>query len=68
MAVAVLFSRITNFDPTGCNETPIEFTPLSEINVLWSWPGHGGHEHGQPGCVDAKVSFHFISIYSLLHL
>lgn len=41
MAVSVLFSRIAHFDDTGCDETDIDFTPLSEVDVLWSWPGHG---------------------------
>ncbi|XP_041479826.1 uncharacterized protein LOC121427477 isoform X2 [Lytechinus variegatus] len=41
MAVSVLFSRLTQFDDTGCDQTPIDFTPLSEVDVLWSWPGHG---------------------------
>lgn len=41
MAVSVLFSRIPHFDDAGCDNTPIGFTPLSEVDVLWSWPGHG---------------------------
>ncbi|XP_071499211.1 uncharacterized protein [Diadema antillarum] len=41
MAVSILFARIGHFDDTGCNETRIDYTPLSDLDVLWSWPGTG---------------------------
>ena len=46
MAVSVLFSRLTEFDPTGCENAKLEYTPLSDVNMVWTYPGHGPQTMG----------------------
>lgn len=46
MAVSVLFSRLTEFDPTGCKNAKLEYTPLSDVNMVWTYPGHGPQTMG----------------------
>ena len=42
MAVSVLFSRLTEFDPTGCdNANKLDYTALSNVDIVWTYPGHG---------------------------
>ena len=46
MAVSVLFSRLTEFDPAGCENAKLEYTPLSDVNMVWTYPGHGPQTMG----------------------
>ncbi|XP_066296269.1 uncharacterized protein [Branchiostoma lanceolatum] len=39
MAVSVLFSRLKEFDSTGCDMTKPEYTPLSEADMVWTYDG-----------------------------
>ncbi|XP_022798777.1 uncharacterized protein LOC111336872 [Stylophora pistillata] len=44
--VSVLFSRLTEFDPFGCENAKLEYTPLSDVNMVWTYPGHGPQTMG----------------------
>ena len=45
-AVSIWFSKMTDFDPTGCpSEIPPSMT-LRDVDVLWRYPGHGDFTHG----------------------
>lgn len=46
MAVSVLFSRLTEFDPAGCEGAKLDYTPLSDVNMVWTYPGHGPQTMG----------------------
>ena len=46
VAVSVLFSRLTEFDPLGCENAKLEYTPLSDVNMVWTYPGHGPQTMG----------------------
>ena len=46
MAVSVLFSRLTSFDPRGCETKKLEFTPLNDTKMVWTYPGHGPQTMG----------------------
>ncbi|XP_035698141.1 uncharacterized protein LOC118431132 isoform X2 [Branchiostoma floridae] len=39
MAVSVLFSRLKEFDSTGCDTAKPEYTPLSEADMVWTYDG-----------------------------
>ena len=39
--VSVLFSRLTEFDPTGCDNAKLDYTALSDGHMAWPYPGHG---------------------------
>lgn len=41
VAVSMLFSRIQTFEDNGCDRDNQRNIPLNEMEVLWSWPGHG---------------------------
>ena len=44
VAVSILFSRFDNvveYDNTGCDSSPFEFVPLSNLDVDWKYPGYG---------------------------
>ena len=41
MTVSVLFSRVTEFDPTGCDNTKLDYTALSNVDKVWTYPGNG---------------------------
>ena len=36
MAVSVLFSWLTEFDPTGCSNAKLVYTALSDVNMVWT--------------------------------
>ena len=40
MAVSGLFSRLTEFDPTGCDNAMLDYTALSDVDMVWTYPGH----------------------------
>ena len=42
MAVSVLFSRLTEFDPTRCDtgNAKLDYTALSDVDMVWTYPGH----------------------------
>lgn len=46
LAVSVLFSRLTEFDPAGCEGAKLDYTPLSDVNMVWTYPGHGPQTMG----------------------
>lgn len=54
MAVSVLFSRLTEFDPTGCDTARLEYTPLSDVNMVWTYPGHGPQTMGNADPFEMK--------------
>ncbi|XP_078697158.1 uncharacterized protein LOC144925121 [Branchiostoma floridae x Branchiostoma belcheri] len=39
MAVSVLFSRLKEFDSTGCDTVKPEYTPLSQADMVWTYDG-----------------------------
>ncbi|XP_019616379.1 PREDICTED: uncharacterized protein LOC109463922 [Branchiostoma belcheri] len=41
VAVAILFARLEEFDDSDCDTQKVEYTPLSDIEVMWNWPGFG---------------------------
>ncbi|XP_070560023.1 uncharacterized protein [Ptychodera flava] len=46
IAVAMLFSRLYEFDDTGCDEAELKYTPLNEMEITWNWLGHGNMTMG----------------------
>ncbi|XP_070560529.1 bifunctional peptidase and arginyl-hydroxylase JMJD5-like [Ptychodera flava] len=46
IAVAMLFSRLFEFDDTGCDEAELKYTPLNEMEITWNWLGHGNMTMG----------------------
>ena len=67
MAVSVLFSRLTEFDPTNCENAKLEYTPLSDVNMVWTYPGHGPQTMGNVDPFEMKYAtmpnFIFYIIY-----
>ncbi|RMX38199.1 hypothetical protein pdam_00003363 [Pocillopora damicornis] len=59
MAVSVLFSRLTEFDPIGCESAKLEYTPLSDVNMVWTYPGYGPQTMGNLDPFEMKD--HYIS-------
>jgi len=41
MAVTMLFSRIKSFNGSNCATKKVDFTPLSETGMVWTYPGYG---------------------------
>ncbi|XP_062515381.1 uncharacterized protein LOC134190860 [Corticium candelabrum] len=42
IAVSLLFARFTEFEEDeNCSEDKLVFTPLSDLHITWSYPGHG---------------------------
>ena len=58
MAVSVLFSRLTEFDPIGCEGAKLEYTPLSDVNMVWTYPGHGPQTMGNLDPFEMKYVLH----------
>ena len=58
MAVSVLFSRLTEFDPIGCESAKLEYTPLSDVNMVWTYPGHGPQTMGNLDPFEMKYVLH----------
>lgn len=56
MAVSVLFSRLTEFDPAGCEGAKLDYTPLSDVNMVWTYPGHGPQTMGNTDPFELKYS------------
>ena len=54
MAVSVLFSRLTEFDPAGCEGAKLDYTPLSDVNMVWTYPGHGPQTMGNTDPFELK--------------
>lgn len=57
MAVSFLFSRLTEFDPTGCDTARLEYTPLSDVNMVWTYPGHGPQTMGNADPFEMKDGY-----------
>ena len=58
MAVSVLFSRLTEFDPIGCESAKLEYTPLSDVNMVWTYPGYGPQTMGNLDPFEMKYVLH----------
>ena len=41
MAVSVLFSRLKEFNASGCSRAEYAPLPLSNVDMIWTYPGHG---------------------------
>jgi Ca2+-binding EF-hand superfamily protein len=42
IAVSLLFARLTEFEEDeDCAAEKLDFTPLSDLNIAWSYPGYG---------------------------
>ena len=54
MAVSVLFSRLTEFDPTGCDNTKLDYRALSDSGMVWTYPGHGPQTMGNVDPFETK--------------
>ncbi|XP_028393789.1 uncharacterized protein LOC114518077 [Dendronephthya gigantea] len=54
MAVSVLFSRLKEFSATGCNRTEYTSIPLSNANMIWTYPGHGPQTLGNSDPFDLR--------------
>ena len=54
LAVSVLFSRLTEFDPAGCEGAKLDYTPLSDVNMVWTYPGHGPQTMGNTDPFELK--------------
>ena len=64
MAVSVLFSRLTEFDPSGCEKAKLEYTALSDVNMVWTYPGHGPQTMGNVDPFEMKyVSMIIFGLY-----
>ncbi|XP_035694225.1 uncharacterized protein LOC118428307 [Branchiostoma floridae] len=46
LAVALLFARLEEFDDSDCDTQKVEYTPLSDFQVMWDWPGFGNMTMG----------------------
>ncbi|CAH1244730.1 KDM8 [Branchiostoma lanceolatum] len=46
LAVAILFARLEEFDDSDCDTQKVEYTPLSDFQVMWDWPGFGNMTMG----------------------
>ncbi|CAH1244729.1 KDM8 [Branchiostoma lanceolatum] len=46
LAVAILFARLEEFDDSDCDTQKVEYTPLSELEVMWNWAGYGNMTMG----------------------
>lgn len=57
MAVSVLFSRLTEFDPSGCEKAKLEYTALSDVNMVWTYPGHGPQTMGNVDPFEMKDEY-----------
>ncbi|EDO37504.1 predicted protein [Nematostella vectensis] len=57
MAVSVLFSRLTQFNETGCESAKLEYTPLSDVNMVWTYPGHGPQTMGNLDPFELKDNY-----------
>jgi len=68
MAVSVLFSRLTEFDPTGCENTKLEYTPLSDVNMVWTYPGHGPQTMGNIDPFEMKYVANFLKVDEIVIL
>ncbi|XP_038077551.1 uncharacterized protein LOC119745333 isoform X2 [Patiria miniata] len=45
-AVSVLFSRLTEVDLSGCHDDDLHYTPLSEVNMVYTYDGYGDQTMG----------------------
>lgn len=57
MAVSVLFSRLTEFDPTGCDNAKLDYTALSDVGMVWTYPGHGPQTMGNSDPFETKDEY-----------
>ncbi|XP_022109281.1 uncharacterized protein LOC110989300 [Acanthaster planci] len=45
-AVSVLFSRLTEVDLSDCHDNDLHYTPLSEVNMVYTYDGYGDQTMG----------------------
>ncbi|PIK59176.1 hypothetical protein BSL78_03922 [Apostichopus japonicus] len=57
VAVSMLFSRIQTFEDNGCDRENQRNIPLNEMEVLWSWPGHGIMTMGNMDVWNLKANY-----------
>ena len=56
LAVTVLFSRLTSFNNSGCeNHAELKYLPLSESGMIWTYPGHGAQTLGNLDPYELKL-------------
>lgn len=56
VAVSILFSRfdgLKKISMDGCDK-PLQYTPLSELDVDWKYSGHGNLSMGNPDLEDIR--------------
>jgi hypothetical protein len=56
VAVSILFSRfdnVENIDLSNCHGNQ-SYTPLSELELDWMYPGHGNLSMGNPDLEDVR--------------
>ena len=41
MAVSILFSRLKEFNSSGCHREQYRSQPLSTVGMVWTYSGHG---------------------------
>ena len=64
MAVSVLFSRLQEFNPNGCNKTEYAPLPLANAGMVWTYPGHGPQTLGNSDPFEIR----YIGIDQLKHV
>ncbi|XP_019616378.1 PREDICTED: uncharacterized protein LOC109463921 [Branchiostoma belcheri] len=63
VAVAILFARLEEFDDSDCDTQKVEYTPLSDFEVMWNWSGFGNMTMG---CMDLEMPGIRHDLYGLL--
>ena len=59
VATTVLWSRIKSFNGSDCATKKLEFTPLSDTGMIWTYPGYGPQTLGNPDPFELRfVSLH----------
>ena len=62
MAVSVLFSRLKEFNPSGCNETEYAPISLADAGMVWTYSGHGPQTLGNSD----PFEFRYIVIITII--
>ena len=57
IAVSVLFSRLKEFNSTGCEKTKYDAFPLDNANMVWTYPGHGPQTLGNSDPFELRQVF-----------
>ena len=54
MVASVLFSQLTEFDPTRCDNAKLDYTPQSDVDMVWTYPGHDPQTMGKVDPFETK--------------